>query len=105
MSIGWVFFRSPNIDTAISISTQITSHFNAGDSNFFITFIMNYPLITLAIVCGYLMHFAPKKWSTILCDHFTKSPIIIKSIVLTLILFIVIQASQSELVPFIYQQF
>lgn len=105
MLVGWIFFRSPNITIVQSIFTQITTHFTAGDPNFIYTFVSSYPLITLAIISGYLMHFAPKKWTTILNDNYTKSPLIVKSIILTIILFIVIQASQSELVPFIYQQF
>ncbi|MBR3830733.1 MAG: MBOAT family protein [Muribaculaceae bacterium] len=105
MLVSWIFFRSPNITIVQSIFTQITTHFTAGDPNFIYTFVSSYPLITLAIISGYLMHFAPKKWTTILNDNYTKSPLIVKSIILTVILFIVIQASQSELVPFIYQQF
>lgn len=105
MSFGWILFRSHDIYSVYSMITQITTDFTKDDPLFFITFLSNYQLIFIAIIFGYIMHFAPKKWTTFLCSKYSNSHLIIKSAILALVLFFVIQAGQSELVPFIYQQF
>lgn len=105
IAISWIFFRSANITIVENIITQIFTNFTGGLSNIAGVFVSSYPMITIALVGGYLMHFAPKKWTTKLSNTYTNSSIIVQSIVLAVIIFIVIQAGQSELVPFIYQQF
>ena len=51
------------------------------------------------------MHFCPKNWTSVLTNRFINTPIIGKAVIFALVLFLVIQTRQSELIPFIYQQY
>lgn len=105
MTISWIFFRAPSLESVKDMITQIACEFTSGQDNVAYIFINSYPLVFALILIGYLTHFAPKKWSISLCNKYANFHIIFKSIIFALILFIVIQSRQSELVPFIYQQF
>lgn len=105
MSISWIFFRSSSLDVVSDMMSQITQDFTGNQRHFISLFINSYPFIFALILLGYIMHYAPKKWTVTLCDKFTNLPALVKSMIFAIILFIVIQSRQSEIVPFIYQQF
>jgi hypothetical protein len=85
--------------------TQITSNFSAGSSAFFLIFVESYPFVAICIFGGYIMHFCPKNWTFVLTNRLINTPIIGKAVIFALVLFLVIQTRQSELIPFIYQQY
>ena len=105
MSFSMVIFRAPSVGHMADMFTQMTSNFSAGSSAFFLIFIDSYPFVAICIFSGYIMHFCPKNWTTILTNRFINTPIIGKAIIFALLLFLVIQTRQSELIPFIYQQY
>lgn len=105
MSFSMVIFRAPSVEHIGDMFSQITTNFSSGTSLFLIIFANSYPFVAFGILGGYIMHFCPKKWTTNLTNMFINSPMIWKAIIFALILFIVIQTCQSEIIPFIYQQY
>lgn len=105
MSFSMVIFRAPSVEHISDMFTQITTNFSAGTSLFLIIFASSYPFVAFGIFGGYIMHFCPKKWTISLTNMFINTPMICKAIIFALILFIVIQTRQSEIIPFIYQQY
>ena len=105
MSFSMVIFRAPSVDHMADMFTQITSNFSAGSSAFFLIFVESYPFVAICIFGGYIMHFCPKNWTSVLTNRFINTPIIGKAVIFALVLFLVIQTRQSELIPFIYQQY
>ena len=102
VAAGWIFFRSPSLDVAGQIFTQIFTNFRPEAIP---TFVSGYTVIFVALIVGYLLHFAPHRWSQWLQRELSWSPLVVKAAILALVLFFVLQVRSSELVPFIYSQF
>jgi len=68
-------------------------------------FVEAYMLIVAAIAAGYLMHFTPRTWTTGATRVYASMPLIAQAVLLSIILFLVIQTRQTDLVPFIYLQY
>lgn len=108
--VGFTFFRfamvSPHLgeswDYVMMMSNQI---FNDFRPEIIPQFYEAYSLIVLAIVAGYAMHFAPRKWSDATLGAFTRCHPFIQAIILAIVIFFVIQVRQSDLVPFVYLQY
>ena len=52
-----------------------------------------------------LMHFVPTRWTGTLKKKYEQTPLLVQAIVLALVIFVVIQARQSDIMPFIYFQY
>lgn len=102
VAAGWIFFRAPSLDIAWQILTQIFTNFRPEAIP---AFVSGYAVIFIALVAGYLLHFAPHRWSQWLQRELSWSPLVVKAAILALVLFFVLQVRSSELVPFIYSQF
>ena len=102
VAAGWIFFRAPSLDIAGQILTQIFTNFRPDAIP---AFVSGYAVIFVALVAGYLLHFAPHRWSQWLQRELSWSPLVVKAAILALVLFFVLQVRSSELVPFIYSQF
>ena len=68
-------------------------------------FINGYPYVTLAIATGYLLHYTPHGQALAMQRMIEHTPLIVKAVVFSLFIYLVLQVSSSEVVPFIYMQF
>ena len=68
-------------------------------------FVDGYLMIVLALCAGILMHFAPSRWTGDASRVYTAMPLAAQGLLLAAIIFLVIQARSSDLVPFIYLQY
>jgi D-alanyl-lipoteichoic acid acyltransferase DltB (MBOAT superfamily) len=100
--VGFTFFRSPSLENLGEMATQIFTDFHAEVA---LQFVNAYVLVVVAILAGFLMHFAPANWQTKLSETYVKLPMLVQALVLAIVLFVVIQTRQSELVPFVYLQY
>ncbi len=99
---GFVLFRADSLETVAAIATQIFGDFHASVAP---QFVESYLMIVVAMGAAMLMHYAPSKWSSGLSSVYISTPIILQGLIVAFILFFVIQASSSDLVPFIYLQY
>ena len=100
--VGFTIFRAESMERLGEMSRQIFLEFHP---DIIPQFIVAYALITLAILAGYLMHFAPRSWTTAIKGGWARQPLFIQAIALAIVLFIIIQTRQSELVPFVYLRY
>lgn len=100
--IGFAIFRADSIETLQSIGTQIFNDFHASVAP---QFIESYLLIVLAIAGALCVHYTPRSWSSNLAEAYISTPVIFQGLMLAAVLFLVIQASASDIVPFIYLQY
>lgn len=100
--IGFTIFRADSLETLGSIFTQIWSSFHLDVAPQFIT---GYLTIVLALCAGLIMHFTPTRWTGDATRAYTAMPLTIQGLLLAAVLFLVIQARSSDLVPFIYLQY
>jgi hypothetical protein len=57
------------------------------------------------MLLGYLLHFAPERWGQSLCRGVIRTPFVLQSVLLALLIYLVIQVKSSDIQPFIYFQF
>ncbi len=99
---GFTFFRAPSLETVWQICGQIFTNFHLDVAP---QFIEGYLMIVLAAAAGYIAHITPKAWTTGVAQTYVVMPAVWQALLFAAVLFIVVQARSSELVPFIYLQY
>lgn len=102
MAFGFMFFRGESMEKVGDMARQIFFHFNG---SVWRQFVDGYFWICVAIIAGFALHFSPKSWTTRLRESYSAMPAVVQGVILAMVIFVIIQASQSELVPFIYLQY
>lgn len=100
--VGFAIFRADSLETLMAMGHQILFAFHPGIA---LQFVSSYMLIVAAIVVAMLGHWAPRAWTTGVCTFYQERSILLQTLILALMLFIVIQVSSSDVVPFIYLQY
>ncbi len=98
----WIFFKSKSFDTSSAIISQIFTNFNAAS---LMPLFAAYSTVMVIMAIGYLLHAIPKSGENKFEDLLTRSPLAIKMVVLSLLIWVVIQIKQAEPVMPIYLQF
>lgn len=102
VSFCWIFFRAASFKTALQVLNQIASSFNP---ELLFSVISGYKSVFVLILLGYLLHLTPNRIDLKLETALTRSPLYVKSFVLAVVIWLVIQTKSSEIQPFIYFQF
>ncbi len=102
ISFCWIFFRASTFQAAIQVLHQI---FYSFDSKLFIPVLAGYKPVFLMGLAGYLLHFTPRRIDLKIEQTFTCTPMVFKSLLLALVIWVVIQTKSSDIQPFIYFQF
>jgi D-alanyl-lipoteichoic acid acyltransferase DltB (MBOAT superfamily) len=98
----WIFFRADSMEAVGQVLKQI---FTAFHPEVFVDFVRGYPWVFVLMLLGFTMHFMPHSSAQFIENKITASPLILKVVYLSVIIFIVIQVKSSEIQPFIYFQF
>jgi D-alanyl-lipoteichoic acid acyltransferase DltB (MBOAT superfamily) len=98
----WIFFRAADMQTVGAVLTQI---FTAFHPEIIGEYVIGYPLVSLLMLTGFVLHFTSRKTEQKVENLVIRSPFILKLVYLSLIIFLVIQIKSSEIQPFIYFQF
>lgn len=100
--IGFGIFRSMNLQS-------LSDHYNMIFTNFHPEiapeFVSAYSLIVFLIIMAFVMHYTPTHWRGSLTARYQRLPLPLQSVTLAAVLFLVIQARNADLVPFIYLQY
>lgn len=99
---GWIFFRAQDHQTAIDVLRQIFTNFN---HTIWWSFIVEYKLVVGLTLLGYVTHFISDNAGRRIQDAFIRIPIWLYPLVLTLVIWMVVQLRSGEVQPFIYFQF
>jgi D-alanyl-lipoteichoic acid acyltransferase DltB (MBOAT superfamily) len=98
----WIFFRAPDLETVSAMLSQIAFSFSG---ELLPQLISGYTGVMLLMTIGYLLHFLPEsseKWGE---QQVTRLPLAGKIVLLTAVIFLVIQTKSAGIQPFIYFQF
>ena len=105
----WILFRAgalnnpnPPLETTSMVLTQIGSAFHG---ELWAQLWDGYKQVLFLITLGFVLHFLPDRWYTFWDKLFERSPVPVKSLVLALVIWLVIQTASADVVPFIYFQF
>ena len=99
----WIYFRASSFEVANNVLAQIAKC-NLSFS-ILIEVISAYKYIYLLLLIGYVIHFVPKKHKEYLQLAYTKTPLVVKPLILFLVIWLIVQVKSSEILPFIYFQF
>jgi uncharacterized membrane protein len=95
--LGWIFFRAANVDTALKILSQIT--------NFRFSFDNTTPAFLAVLLAGAAAHFIPKSWYDGTIIRFSRTPALVQSAALALLVFAIERVAATGAAPFIYTRF
>ena len=98
----WVLFRASSFDVAEQMFYQIFYKFQP---QIFLQWCQSYAAVGSLMLLGYILHFMPQSLSDKAKSFVTRTPLLVKAILLVLVIFIVIQIKSSDVQPFIYFQF
>ncbi len=95
--LAWIFFRAPTFDAALGVLRQLatleTDHANV------------IPMLSLALVTGFVCHYFPDTAFRWLRDRFCALPPPAQGAILCLAALLLRELSHTKIVPFIYFQF
>jgi alginate O-acetyltransferase complex protein AlgI len=95
--LGWIFFRAANVDTALKILSQI--------ANFRFSFDNTTPAFLAVLLAGAVAHFVPKSWYDGSIIGFSRTPALVQSAALALLVFAIQRVAATGAAPFIYTRF
>ena len=98
----WLFFRSATFAGVGTMLSQIFTNFHA---ELIPQVLAGYKYVLCFMAFGYVTHFVPDSWQNGAVKLLGKCNIVVPAVLLTLIVYIVIQVKSSNIQPFIYFQF
>lgn len=99
---SWIFFRSESMESAWAMLGQIFTSFKGA---IFFDFIVGYKWIVLLMSIGYTLHFMPQKAEDRFRDYIARQPMLLNAILITALIWLIMQIKSGEIQPFIYFQF
>ncbi len=100
--VGWVFFRADDMKTASDIFSQIFTSF---DIAILPQFVVGYRGIMALMAVGYALHFMPDSLEARAKRVVTSMPIVLQAVIISLLIWLVMQIKSGDIQPFIYFQF
>ncbi len=98
----WIFFRSPDMNSAGIMFKQIFTAFLPGS---FTTLLPVYGTVFILILTGYFVHFLPEKAKEAYRGLFINLPLAAQMAVVILAALLIVQMQSPDVVPFIYFRF
>lgn len=98
----WIFFRNHTFDGSLVMLKQIVTDFHP---ELFSQIVVGYKYVFAIILFGYVSHFLPDRWQEGMIAGLKHCNVIVYALLLTAVIFIVIQVKSSTIQPFIYFQF
>lgn len=98
----WVFFRSPSMEVAGQVFSQI---FTAFHPEIFLDFIKGYKWVVLLMAIGYLLHFASARVEARTLCLVQRMPVVLYAVMMTALIWLIMQMRNGDVQPFIYFQF
>lgn len=98
----WVFFRSPSMEVAGQVFSQI---FTAFHPEIFFDFIKGYKWVALLMAVGYVLHFASDRVEARTLHLVQRMPIVLYAVMTTGLIWLIMQMRSGDVQPFIYFQF
>ncbi len=100
--LGWLLFRAEDMNAVSVMLNQITDNFNAQIIPQVLT---GYAPAFALMAFGFIFHFMPSIFNSWAKERFNSTPLWGQMLLAVLVIWIVMQASSSEIQPFIYFQF
>ena len=98
----WIFFRCSDMETAVTMISQVATNFHP---ELLWQVISGYPWVFGLMAFGFISHYLPDSWQQRLVARLSMTNVIVCALLITAVIYIVIQVKSSDIQPFIYFQF
>ncbi len=98
----WIFFRHASFAAGWTMIHQIFTNFHA---ELWPQFVGGYRYVLAFMAFGYLTHFLPDAWQERMIGVLRRCNLLVYALLLTTVIYVVIQVKSSTIQPFIYFQF
>ena len=98
----WIFFRAQDFDTANEVISQIFHQFSFAIAGQWIT---GYSFVVVLLLFGYITHFIPAKTNSLIEKKISFAPVYAQVLLITIVVYTVVQMKSADIHPFIYFQF
>ncbi len=98
----WIFFRCSDMETAVTMLNQVATNFHP---ELLWQVISGYPWVFGLMAFGIISHYLPDSWQQHIVARLSMTNIFVCAVLITAVIYIVIQVKSSDIQPFIYFQF
>ena len=98
----WIFFRQNTFAAGWTMIRQIFMNFHP---ELLLQFVNGYKYVLAFMVFGFVTHFLPDRWQEAIIGALKRSNVVVYAVLITAVIYIVIQVKSSTIQPFIYFQF
>jgi D-alanyl-lipoteichoic acid acyltransferase DltB (MBOAT superfamily) len=98
----WIYFRAKSFTIADQVISQIFTQFHGSLA---MQWIVGYKYVFVLMLLGYLTHFIPTTTHSLTERKLANAPIFVKSLLIVMVVWFIIQIKSSDIQPFIYFQF
>ena len=102
VTFAWIFFRSPDLDTAFLLLRHIAENFSW---DYLVPFVKARTAWSVILLAGFLLHGLRQRHADKLRVAFVRSPWLVKFLLTLLTFQLALSISQQGVAPFIYAQF
>ncbi len=99
---AWIFFRNSTFSGSWAMIEKVFTDFHP---ELLWTVIVGYKEVFALMLFGFVSHYLPDPWQDRIIGALSKCNVVIHALVITAVIYIVIQVKSSEIQPFIYFQF
>ena len=98
----WVFFRAESLEVAEQIFLRIFTEFHP---EIFFDFVAGYKWVLLLLGIGYALHFTSARFEERTLQMVRRLPIVVYALLMTGLIWLIMQLNNGDVQPFIYFQF
>ncbi len=102
VTAGWILFRAADTDVSMSLLTQLFTNFHL---ELLPDVLAGYPWVFALMLFGFVSHYMPDTWQRRLVARLSMTNVFVCAVLITAVIYIVIQVKSSDIQPFIYFQF
>jgi len=102
VSFCWIFFRARDFGTAWTVIDRILYSFNGQR---FLQWVDAYQVVAILIAAGYIAHWTPRALDRGFENVLRRTPLVLQSLMLAVVMWILFQVRSADIQPFIYFQF
>ena len=98
----WIFFRCSDMETSTTMISQVATNFHP---ELLWQVISGYPWVFGLMAFGFVSHYLPDRWQQHIVARLSMTNVFVCALLITIVIYIVIQVKSSDIQPFIYFQF
>lgn len=98
----WIFFRSSSFAAGWSLIRQIFTDFH---SELLPQVLEGYKYVLALMLFGYVSHYLPDRWQEGIISALRHCNVVVLALLVTAVIYVVVQVKSSSIQPFIYFQF